>query len=322
MDPSGNVYVADTYNHRIQKWTTGATSGITVAGGNGLGDANNQLNNPYGVYVDDSGNVYVADTKNHRVQKWEPDASEGTTIAGGNGPGAAANQLRFPEDLFIDAFGSIYIADTDNARVQKKDAGDSVWNTITGAGILTQARNVHVSAKTNVYVSDRYNNRIVKYQYFPEITILPGETSGSLTITAIEETSDTGSRPTFSRDSNSSEGDENIMITPIAATNSILSSEASETSINIIISEDVNLDLLTYQLENIKGYPNPFDQFYFLDSPIPLKLEVYDVNGRMLLNKSLEIGENKIDLSRLSNGFYIFKYIDQNRSISKVIIKK
>ena len=244
MDLSGNVYVADTYNHRIQKWTPGATSGITVAGGNGQGAAANQLDNPYGVYVDDSGNVYVADTENHRVQKWEPDASQGTTIAGGNGPGAGCESIiLILRDLFIDAFGSIYIADTDNARVQKKDAGDSVWNTITGAGSLSRARNVYVSAKMNVYVTDRYNNRIVKYQYFPEITILPGETSGSLTITALDGTSDTG-RPTFSRDSNSSDGDENIMITPVAATNSILSSEASETSINIIISDGKNLTVL------------------------------------------------------------------------------
>ena len=88
------------------------------------------------------------------------------------------------------------------------------------------------------------------------------------------------------------------------------------------MSIDVTLDLIDNQLDNIKTYPNPFERIYFIDSPIELKLEVYDINGRMLLNKNLEIGENKIDLSRLSNGFYIFKYIDQNRTMSKVIIKK
>ena len=337
VDLSGNVYVADTYNHRIQKWTPGATLGITVAGGNGQGDAANQLDNPYGVYVDESGNVYVADTENHRVQKWEPGAAQGTTIAGGNGEGEADNQLSHPEDLFMDAFGGIYIADTANARVQKKEVGDTEWNTI-GVGSLSQARNIYVSSKMNVYVTDRYNNRVQKYQYFPEITIPAGETTGDLTITALEDTSstsvssrtqgrnsddDTSSTSVSSRrqGKNSDDGDESIVITPISASNGILSAEAAGTTINIIIFNE-SLNLLNFELDNLISYPNPFDRFHFIDSPIQLKLEIFDVNGRILLKQNIEVGENKIDLSMLSKGFYIFKYIDQNRIMSKVIIKK
>ena len=337
VDLSGNVYVADTYNHRIQKWTPGATLGITVAGGNGQGDAANQLDNPFGVYVDDSGNVYVADKENHRVQKWEPGAAQGTTIAGGNGEGEADNQLSFPEDLFMDAFGCIYIADTANGRVQKKEVGDTEWNTI-GVGRLIQARNVYVSSKMNVYVTDTYNNRVQKYQYFPEITIPAGETTGDLTITALDDTSstsvssktqgknsddDTSSTSVSSRrrGKNSDDGDESIVITPISASNGILSAEAAGTTINIIISNE-SLNLLNFELDNLISYPNPFDRFHFIDSPIQLKLEIFDVNGRILLKQNIEVGENKIDLSMLSKGFYIFKYIDQNRIMSKVIIKK
>ena len=319
VDLSGNVYVADTYNHRIQKWTPGATLGITVAGGNGQGDAANQLDNPYGVYVDDSGNVYVADTENHRVQKWEPGAAQGTTIAGGNGEGEADNQLSHPEDLFMDAFGGIYIADTYNGRVQKKEVGDTEWNTI-GVGSLREARNIYVSSKMNVYVTDRYNNRVQKYQYFPEITIPAGETTGDLTITALDDTSST-SVSSKTQGKNSDDGDESIVITPISASNGILSAEAAGTTINIIISNE-SLNLLNFELDNLISYPNPFDKFHFIDSPIQLKLEIFDVNGRILLKQNIEVGENKIDLSMLSKGFYIFKYIDQNRIMSKVIIKK
>ena len=319
VDLSGNVYVADTYNHRIQKWTPGATLGITVAGGNGQGDAANQLDNPYGVYVDDSGNVYVADTENHRVQKWEPGAAQGTTIAGGNGEGEADNQLSHPEDLFMDAFGGIYIADTYNGRVQKKEVGDTEWNTI-GVGSLREARNIYVSSKMNVYVTDRYNNRVQKYQYFPEITIPAGETTGDLTITALDDTSST-SVSSKTQGKNSDDGDESIVITPISASNGILSAEAAGTTINIIISNE-SLNLLNFELDNLISYPNPFDRFHFIDSPIQLKLEIFDVNGRILLKQNIEVGENKIDLSMLSKGFYIFKYIDQNRIMSKVIIKK
>ncbi|WP_374755030.1 hypothetical protein, partial [Arsenicibacter rosenii] len=37
VDPAGAVYISDNGNHRIQKWAAGATSGTTVAGGNGQG---------------------------------------------------------------------------------------------------------------------------------------------------------------------------------------------------------------------------------------------------------------------------------------------
>ena len=55
MDASGNVYVADINNYRVQRWAPGATSGVTVAGGNGSGSAANQLCVPDGVAVDASG---------------------------------------------------------------------------------------------------------------------------------------------------------------------------------------------------------------------------------------------------------------------------
>ena len=49
IDASGNYYIADKGNNRIQKWTPGAISGTTVAGGNGFGSNSNQLNRPDGI---------------------------------------------------------------------------------------------------------------------------------------------------------------------------------------------------------------------------------------------------------------------------------
>ena len=72
VDKAGNVFVADTYNHRVQKWAPGAIKGYTVAGGHGQGSNANQLNAPCAVFVDHIGNIYVADTMNHRVQRWQP----------------------------------------------------------------------------------------------------------------------------------------------------------------------------------------------------------------------------------------------------------
>jgi hypothetical protein len=48
VDGDGNVYVADTFNSRVQRWAPGASAGVTVAGGNGYGSAANQLDGPGG----------------------------------------------------------------------------------------------------------------------------------------------------------------------------------------------------------------------------------------------------------------------------------
>ena len=87
------------------------------------------------------------------------------------------------------------------------------------------------------------------------------------------------------------------------------------------MSIDVTLDLLNFELDNVRSYPNPFNSFHFIDSPILLKLEIYDINGRILLNRNIDVGENKIDFSRFSSGFYIFKYIDKERVMKKIVIK-
>ena len=66
-DGSGNVYVADAGNHRIQKFDASGTF-LTAWGSYGSGDG--QFAYPSGVATDASGNVYVADTDNHRIQKF------------------------------------------------------------------------------------------------------------------------------------------------------------------------------------------------------------------------------------------------------------
>src|SRR5215831_9243073 len=81
------------------QWSTG----VLVAGGNGVGNASNQFSQYIsGVAVDNAGNIYVCDDYNHRIQKWAPGADSGVTVAGGNGDGYGANQFDYPEDVFVD----------------------------------------------------------------------------------------------------------------------------------------------------------------------------------------------------------------------------
>ena len=70
MDPMGNIYVADSNNHRIQLFMAGHSDAITIAGNGTAGTSANQLRIPFWLLLDNQLNLYVSDTFNHRVQKF------------------------------------------------------------------------------------------------------------------------------------------------------------------------------------------------------------------------------------------------------------
>jgi len=167
VDPSGNLFVVDSANNRVQKWLPGAAVGLTVAGGNGQGSAQNQLDLPRGVALDGSGAVYVADTQANRVQKWIPGSVTGVTIAGGNGEGAAANQLNYPYAVAVRSDGSVYVADFSNHRVQRWLPGALTGITVAGGNgpgsgpsQLNGPTGIAVTANGVLYVVDQGNNRV------------------------------------------------------------------------------------------------------------------------------------------------------------------
>ena len=93
--------------------------GVTVAGGNGLGNAVNQLKWPHGLDIDDDNqSIVIADYGNHRIVEWKMGASNGTVVGGGRGPGNRLEQLNLPTDVLIDKeTNSVFIADRYNGRV-------------------------------------------------------------------------------------------------------------------------------------------------------------------------------------------------------------
>ncbi|CAF3896181.1 unnamed protein product, partial [Adineta steineri] len=116
-----SLYVVDSGNHRIMKYllnNNSATNGTVVAGGNGAGNASNQLNVPTDVIVDASGTLYIADGGNHRIQRWFASAMYGDTIVGTGIPGTAANQLNTPEGLRFDEQKNLLVVDRSNNRIQ------------------------------------------------------------------------------------------------------------------------------------------------------------------------------------------------------------
>ncbi|MDI6781793.1 MAG: carboxypeptidase regulatory-like domain-containing protein [bacterium] len=121
VDGSGNVFVVDYYNYRIQKFTADGTF-ITKWGSYGSGDG--QFSNPYGVAVDSSGNVFVADYYNHRIQKFTAD---GTFITKWGSEGSGDGQFYYPHGVAVDGYGNVFVADYNNYRIQKFKPYPAGW---------------------------------------------------------------------------------------------------------------------------------------------------------------------------------------------------
>jgi|GEM_PF-2377353 len=183
VDKSGNLYVADGANHRVQKWVPGASAGVTVAGTDGYllnkGVGKDQLNNPWGIFVDDSANIYIADAVNNRIQKWAPNAKKGTTVAGDSSgmSGATLDKLNFPQGVYVDKTGNIYIADAGNNRIQKWAPAAKVGTTVAGgqgsgkgANQLWSPSSIFIDGNGSMFIGDYGNFRVQRWE--------PGATSG------------------------------------------------------------------------------------------------------------------------------------------------
>jgi len=192
VDPFGNVYIADTGNHRIRK--VGVDGKIsTVAGavdGNGVPVAGYSasaakastasLYYPSGVAVSAGLDLYVADTYNHVIRKVNTFTDVITTVAGAGVPGyldstPGASQFRYPQGVAFDSEGRLYIADTGNNRVRRFEELYQQVETVAGNGaasgnlgdggpatsaVISAPFAVSLDARDNLYVADWGNQRI------------------------------------------------------------------------------------------------------------------------------------------------------------------
>jgi hypothetical protein len=198
VDRNGYVYITDYDNHRVCKWTLNGQAVGWIGGGSdgwktGAAPASGandyqSFGSPTDVFVDSAGFIYVSDYLYSRVSKWDGSGnavgwigggSDGWKTTAGGVPGADLRSFDYAMGLHVDASGTIFVGDRDNNRVCQWDSsGNAVgwigggadgWQTGTAPSSGTDLRSfdgpwgVSLDAGGNLYVADRLNHRICKW---------------------------------------------------------------------------------------------------------------------------------------------------------------
>jgi len=162
-DSSGNIYVADTYNNRIQVFDSSGAF-LKVWGQEGTDSGN--LARPWDVAVDGEGSVYVADTYNHRVQKFDVN---GVYLGQWGQKGKGNSEFAFLSGIALGPDGAVYTVDAKMNRIQVFDSQGKFlrsWGSKgIGPGEFVAPMGLTVDESGNVYVADSKMRRVQKFDF-------------------------------------------------------------------------------------------------------------------------------------------------------------
>ena len=161
VDGAGVLFVADTFNNRIQRFTPDGA--VSIIGTCGTGHA--QFQAPMGIAVDDRRAFYIVEQGNHRVQKF---TAEGVLVLVFGELGIMPGQLRQPMGITVSPVtGEIIVADSGNNRVQRfaQDGRfvGAVGDRQGGGRGLAAPSAVCCDLRGNIFVADTKGNRIRRY---------------------------------------------------------------------------------------------------------------------------------------------------------------
>ena len=186
VDSKGNIFIADSRNHKIHKLEP--TGVLTTVAGNGSKDFCGDdrpailvcLNVPLDVTVDESGNLFIADFANSRVRKVGTNgristiAGNGSPIHCGDGGFATFSCLNKPFGVAIDKNGNTFISEQGNSRIRRVDrngmittvAGNGTFLEFCGDGgkaieaCLNRPSGLTIDSDGNLVFADKDNDRI------------------------------------------------------------------------------------------------------------------------------------------------------------------
>lgn len=167
LDRQGNVYVADTDNHSIQKFDKEGK--FLARWGGSPSSTEGEFYYPRGLATGPDGEVYVADSGNNRIQKFgaDGDVMHAWGKFGFAWRGADIGKFDVPWGVSTDKDGNLYVADTSNSRIQKFEQDGTPlmkWGRDGSYdGAFFYPRGVAVDFVGNVFVADEGNHRIQKF---------------------------------------------------------------------------------------------------------------------------------------------------------------
>jgi DNA-binding beta-propeller fold protein YncE len=145
VDGAGNVYIADSGNNAIKKWTK-ANNTVTTLVSSGL-------TGPNGVAVDGAGNVYISGGGYSAIQKWTKTNSTLTTLVSAG--------VILPSGVAVDGAGNVYF--TDQNGLKKWSAASLSVTTLVSTGLSRFLIGLAVDVAGNVYIDDSGNNAVKKW---------------------------------------------------------------------------------------------------------------------------------------------------------------
>ena len=318
-DAAGNVYVADTYNHKIRKITPAGVVTTMAGSTQGFADGNGaaaMFSTPFALTTDAADNVYVADTGNYKIRKITPEGVvstlAGSTLGFADGNGTTA-KFHKPTGVAIDAAGNVYVADLINDKI-RKITPSSVVSTLAGSttgytdGTVASAQfhspyGVATDAAGNVYVSDGGNNKIRKITPEGVVSTLAGSTVGFAdgTGTAAQFNYPTG--------------------VAIDATGNLYVADFNNHKIRKITQQ---LGVGQNEVASkITIYPNPAQTFLNVQVANNLTLDkiiITDLNGKTI--KVQTQNTNTINVENLAQGTYILEAYSGEEKYSSKFLKE
>lgn len=198
LDQSGNLYVADTLNHRIRKVAPDGT--VTTFAGTTFGYTDGpketaRFASPTGIALDSHGNFYIADTSSHTIRRIDAATGEVSTVAGlagvsgwEDGPNGAA-LFHWPRGIVVDGSQNLFVADAGNHRIRKIDptrsvttlAGQAASGSVNATGAGAQFNFPVALAMTSsgsLIVADTDNHLIREVTPQGAVTTYAGSTYG------------------------------------------------------------------------------------------------------------------------------------------------
>ena len=179
VDGSGNIYVTDTYNYRVEKFNSSGVYQSQIGCASGAcasGSGNGQFTLPTGIAIDAGGNIWVVDFSSNRVEKFNSSGvyqSQLGCASGACSTGSGNGQFNFPEGIAIDSSGNIWVTDYDNYRVEEFNSSGAYLSQIgcasgacssgSGNGQFSSPFGIAADAGGNIWVTDYINNRVEKF---------------------------------------------------------------------------------------------------------------------------------------------------------------